>query len=68
MWWQDHWAELTGLLFVAFQAGGTLFMLRAIRDHLARVNGRLNNHGERIGDLEKSDARRDGAEGERARA
>lgn len=54
MWWQQHWAELVGLLFVAFQAGGSLMLLRGVNRRLDRVNGRLDNHGERIGANERA--------------
>jgi hypothetical protein len=62
MWWQEHWAELVGLLFVAAQAGVVIAQLRGVNARLDRVNGRLDRHGERIGELERNDSRRDGIE------
>lgn len=56
MWWEQHWAELVGLLFVAVQAGTTIAQLAGVNRRLDVVNGRLNNHGQRVGELEQSDA------------
>jgi len=56
MWWENHWAELTGLLFVAVQAGIMIAQLAGVNKRLDQVNGRLNNHGERINELEQAHA------------
>jgi hypothetical protein len=61
--WHEHWAELTALTMIAFQAGGSVFMLRGIREHLGRVNGRLDRHGDEISTLKQSDAQLRGALG-----
>lgn len=34
---------------------------QAVKDRLDRVNGRLDNHGERVGNLERFDERQKGA-------
>ena len=60
MWWQEHWAELIGLLFVAAQAGVVIAQLRGVNGRLDRVNGRLDNHGERIGATEVEQAYQQG--------
>jgi hypothetical protein len=59
MWWEQNWPVLAAIVF---HAGVSYAQLRGVGKRLDQVNGRLNNHGERIVGLERSDARRDGAE------
>lgn len=60
MWIVEHWEQAVAVAAIAVAWGTLQATLRSVqrdvRDGFERVNGRLNNHGERIGELEKSDA------------
>jgi len=53
MWWEQHWPELTALVVIVFHAGVSFSQLRGVNRRLDVVNGRLNSHGARIGDVEQ---------------